>query len=130
MMQLNDQRVLRDVKAVKDALSVICSLHAVEYLDKANFGAITPRTTIPAQDMLAIPGATECDGIGYMRSDAVALIPHLVAAVQELAEKVISLETLFTQPIITVLESEGVEEEPAAEETPKPRRTRRVTKAE
>ena len=91
-MKYCDIRHMRNPEAIEGALEVLSKLTPVVYEHNTGFGFAPKTPAVPAQEMAAIPGAMEKDGIGNCTADSDALVPYLVAAINELRAEVAALK--------------------------------------
>lgn len=83
---LMDGRYMANVEDIEGALEAIKALKAVKYTEMG-VGGGTKYGLVGDTVAKAAPCAGEIDGVGMARVDLVALIPVLVAAIQELSSK-------------------------------------------
>lgn len=84
---LMDGRYMDGKAAIENALEAIKAIEAVKYIDRGTGGRT--KYGLDGKSVAdAAPSAACLDGVGMARVDMAALIPVLVAAVQELAAKV------------------------------------------
>lgn len=84
---LMDGRFMADREEIKGALDAVRKITPVKFTETGLGGGTT--YGVDGVDVgKAAPHAVDIDGVGMARVDLVRLIPVLVAAIQELADKV------------------------------------------
>ena len=84
---LMDGRFMADREEIKGALDAVRKITPVKFTETGLGGGIT--YGVDGVDVSKVaPHAADIDGVGMARVDLVRIIPVLVAAIQELADKV------------------------------------------
>ena len=80
---LCDSRYMQETTPIKGACELLAAMTPVEYVENL-MGVISKRAAVPGNDMREVADGMETNGLGMVLANQAALIPYMVAAINEL----------------------------------------------